>query len=253
MSRATLNDPAARTGLEPFATPNYPWGAPKRRKLGELLASNIESDIVRLGWPVGHVLGAEPELLVKYGVSRAVFREAVRILENHMVATMKRGPGGGLVVTAPDGSAVAGSVALYLEYRGVQRPALYEARCVLELECVRMLARRMTAEQRHRLREILDDEASGPASDVHFSSNAFHLELARLTGNDALYIFVETLTRLSQAHITYGEERFDQVQVDVHKAHAKIVEAIEQGNPELAVKRMRRHLDAVAEFYQPSR
>lgn len=211
---------------------------PKKRKMADVLASRIEAEIVSMGWPVGHVLGAEPELLAKYGVSRAIFREAVRILEHHMVATMKRGPGGGLVVTAPDGSAVASSVALYLEYRRVGREALYEARRVLELACVRLLAGGSNAEQRQHLWRILEEEAAA-------SPNVFHLELARLTGNDPLFVFVETLTRLSQVDM-------ERTQCDAHLAHVRIVEAIEAGNIDLAVSRMGRHLDAVSEFYTPT-
>ena len=42
------------------------------------------------------MLGAEAELRERYGVSRAVLREAVRILEYHGAVTTKRGPGGGV-------------------------------------------------------------------------------------------------------------------------------------------------------------
>ena len=65
------------------------------RKLGEILAERIEDEIVVSGWAVGTVLGSEAELTEKYGVSRAVFREAMRIVDHHGVAEMRRGPGGG--------------------------------------------------------------------------------------------------------------------------------------------------------------
>ena len=68
------------------------------RKLGEQLAERVEEEIIASGWPVGKVLGSEAELIERYGVSRAVFREAMRIVDHHGVAEMRRGPGGGLVV-----------------------------------------------------------------------------------------------------------------------------------------------------------
>lgn len=46
---------------------------------------------------MGQSLGPEAELLDRYQVSRAVFREAVRILEHQQIARTRRGPGGGLV------------------------------------------------------------------------------------------------------------------------------------------------------------
>ena len=64
-------------------------------------AGRIVDDVVALGWPIGTVLGSESDLLERYGVSRAVFREAVRLVEHQQVASMRRGPGGGLVVSEP--------------------------------------------------------------------------------------------------------------------------------------------------------
>ena len=75
------------------------------RKLGEQLAERVEEEIIASGWPVGKVLGSEAELIERYGVSRAVFREAMRIVDHHGVAEMRRGPGGGLVVVAPKADA----------------------------------------------------------------------------------------------------------------------------------------------------
>ena len=71
-------------------------------------------DVVDRGWPLGEVLGSQSELIERYGVSRAVFREAVRLVENQQVAFMRRGPGGGLVVTEPTVDAIIDAAVLYL-------------------------------------------------------------------------------------------------------------------------------------------
>src|SRR5262249_29752956 len=93
--------------------------APRSRysqKRAELVAREIELEILERGWCVGESLGSEPELLARFGVSRSVFREAVRLLEHDDVARMRQGPGGGLVVTEPDAGTVARAAALLLEY-----------------------------------------------------------------------------------------------------------------------------------------
>src|SRR5487761_879245 len=77
-------------------------GRAKSAKLAESAARRLEAEIAEVGWPVGQILGSEPELIERLGVSRAIFREAVRLLEQDNVASMRRGPGGGLIVTAPD-------------------------------------------------------------------------------------------------------------------------------------------------------
>ena len=74
-------------------------------KLAATVAAQILADVMAEDWPVGEVFGSEAELLEQYGVSRAVFREAVRLVEHQQVATMRRGPGGGLVVIEPSAAA----------------------------------------------------------------------------------------------------------------------------------------------------
>jgi DNA-binding FadR family transcriptional regulator len=74
---------------------------PLRRTLSDQVAHRMLQEILRLGWPVGQRLGAEPELMARYGVSRATLRQAVRQLEQHFAVCSRRGPGGGIFVTAP--------------------------------------------------------------------------------------------------------------------------------------------------------
>src|SRR5262245_23478861 len=89
------------------------------RKMGEVLAERIENEIVASGWKVGQVIGSEAELCERYQVSRAVFREAIRLVTHHGVAEMRRGPGGGLVVVEPSIDAAVRAVLLNLEYRSI--------------------------------------------------------------------------------------------------------------------------------------
>src|SRR5262245_31074298 len=102
-------------------------------KAGEQLARRIEEEIIAAGWPVGMRLGSEPELIERYGISRAVLREAIRILEHHQVARTREGRGGGLVVTAPDSGAITRALELYLRYQGVSLVDLLETKRALEM------------------------------------------------------------------------------------------------------------------------
>ncbi len=58
------------------------------------VADRIVEDVIAAGWPVGSIIGSEAELVARYQVSRAVFCEAVRLLEHQQVAQARRGPGG---------------------------------------------------------------------------------------------------------------------------------------------------------------
>ena len=81
--------------------------------LASVVASRIEDEVVARGWPIGEVLGSETELIERFAVSRAVLREAVRLVEHAGVARMRRGPGGGLVVSEPDRRAVVRAMAVW--------------------------------------------------------------------------------------------------------------------------------------------
>src|SRR5262249_12996007 len=98
-----------------------------RGKLAEVLAATIADDIAASGWQGGAVFGTQTALLERYRVSRGVLREAVRLPEYHRIAHMRRGPGGGLVVTKPQAQASIDTIALYLQYR---KPSGEDLRCV---------------------------------------------------------------------------------------------------------------------------
>src|SRR5271167_2777356 len=107
-------------------------GADSNAKRAAKVADLIIEDVMALGWPVGEVLGSETDLLERYQVSRAVFREAVRLLEHQQVARTRRGPGGGLVITEPTVSAVVDAVVLYLHRVDARLDEIFEARIILE-------------------------------------------------------------------------------------------------------------------------
>jgi DNA-binding FadR family transcriptional regulator len=231
-------------------------------KLAEQTAAKIELSIVERGWPLGMVIGSEADLLARYGVSRAVLREAVRLLEHDHVAHMRRGPGGGLVVAEPDAAAVARVATLYLRYRKVSPGQLFGARTALELAAVRAATEHLDERGVARLRAALDDDAGVEPADA---SHHFHRVVAQLSGNPALELFTDVLTRLSAAAALGSAEpgsaepgsaepgedgagpgRHPQVD-DAAGTHHGIAEAIIAGDVALAQHRTTRHLHAMAD------
>src|ERR1700733_2284474 len=147
-------------------------------KLAASVARRILTDVVDRGWPVGEVLGSQAELIERYGVSRAVFREAVRLVENQEVAFMRRGPGGGLVVTEPTVDAIIDAAVLYLHRANTRLPEVFEARIVLEVIAAELATERLTADDGATLRTLEEGEGRDP--------RALHARLAALTRNPAL-------------------------------------------------------------------
>jgi len=218
-------------------------------KLAEDVATRIEAVIMEHGWREGESLGSESELIERFGVSRAVLREAVRIVEHHGAARMRPGPKGGLVVAVPDARSVLRPTLLHLDSAGVSIDDLYTARATLELTCIDLLCTRLDGRGVRRLRELIElEDASETDPDGGILSHQLHILIAELSGNPVLRLFIETLAGLTYRR-TPSEWRGPLV-ADVHRAHHRIVEAIVAGDNALAQHRMRVHLAASLSFVQ---
>lgn len=213
------------------------------RKRAEQVAAQIERDIAAMGWPVGKVIGSEAALVQKYGVSRAVFREAVRLIEHHMVGRMRPGPGGGLVVGEPDPEAVARAMSVYLSFAKVRGSQLLEIRSNIESFASELAAQRATDEERLQLRRLIENEVER-ASLSPWAAKEFHLKVAEMAHNPAIYLFVRCLVDLSEERIIPEEKRRDAA-VRMNQVHAKIAEAIISGDSALARYRMGKHVNAI--------
>ena len=222
-------------------------------KLAEIVAGRIHEDIAARGWQVGMVLGSEADLLARYGVSRAVLREAVRLLEYHSVARMRRGPGGGLIVAEPEPQASVDTMALYLEYQGVTAADLQSVRSAIELGVVARVTERLAEgdpEAAERLGQAVRWPSEGPPEDPR-KADRFHTELAALAGNPVLSLFLSILTELFRRHAAGNEQPLPGAQAtdEVEQAHGRILDAILQGDAGMARHRMRRHLDALTPWW----
>ncbi|MFF0814663.1 FadR/GntR family transcriptional regulator [Rhodococcus sp. NPDC003318] len=177
-------------------------------KLAVQVARRIEHEIIERHWPIGEVLGSETALREQFGVSRSILREAVRLLELHRVAHMRQGPGGGLVVSSPDPRSAIRALVIYLEYIGVSVEQLVRARSIVEPTAVSTVSDSLTERGIRELRSVASKPHRG-----HLDT--FHLEMGRLTGNPALELFVEILTRLTATYT----HRALQLSPDADRAH----------------------------------
>ena len=216
----------------------------RRAKVAGRAAERIIADIIESGWPVGEILGSEAELIERYGISRAVFREAVRLVEHQHVARMRRGPGGGLVVEEPGVDAVISAVVLYLLRVDATLDEVFDTRLVLEEIVAETASERIDDDDATAIRATLAAEADASGGD----QRRLHSQLARATGNPVLDLFVETLNRVARFYYADPDASSTPEFSSSLKAHKHIAEAVLNRNPRLARTRMRRHLLAEAQF-----
>ncbi|ROO87887.1 GntR family transcriptional regulator [Actinocorallia herbida] len=224
---------------------------PPEGKRAEVLADQMGREISDGALPAGTVLGSEAGLLERYGASRAVFREAVRLLEYHSVARTRRGPGGGLVVAEPDPGATVETMALYLDYQGVTGEDLRVVRDAIELGALRLvMARRTDPEVAGRLRAAIA-RTSEPAADGRSPADLFHTELTELAGNPVLTLFQRILTELWIRHSAGQIPALpaQETAAQVAHIHERVLSALLDGDEILARHRMRRHLEALTTWW----
>jgi DNA-binding FadR family transcriptional regulator len=235
--------PAARGDL-----PARPAVSPSSKRAAKV-ADRIIGDVMAMGWPVGELLGSEAELLERYQVSRAVFREAVRLVEHKQVARTRRGPGGGVVITEPTVDAVIDAVVLYLYRVEARLDELFEARIAVEEIASELAPARLDEQDLARLCTFIEAGDTPPSPDPR----ALHALLASISRNPALELFVDVLNRVAMLYSADWQSFGPAVAADTAYAHARIAEAVIVGEPGLARHRMRKHLEAEAEYLRQRR
>ena len=227
--------------------------APGRRpdKRASQIARRIEADVIRRGWPVGQSLGSEQALQQRYRVSRSVLREAVRLVEHHQVARMRRGPNGGLLVCQPDAAPATHAIIIYLEYLGTTIGDLLDARLLLEPLAASHAAQQIDEAGIERLRAVLRVEKDrNPVS----ASDEFHAALAEQSKNPVLQLFIDILMRLT---VRYAEDSrldsaSDALEAIEHRQreHAAIIAAVTAGDTARAMTLSERHAESVTRWLQ---
>jgi DNA-binding FadR family transcriptional regulator len=222
-------------------------------KRASQIARRIEADIIRRGWPVGESLGSEQVLQQRYQVSRSVLREAVRLVEHHRVARMRRGPNGGLLVCEPDAAPATHAIIIYLEYRGITIDDLLNARLLLEPLAASRAALHIDEAGIERLRAVLraeQDRRPDPAT----PNDEFHAALADQSKNPVLQLFIDILMRLTVRYaegsrLDSASDAFEAIEYR-HRDHSAIVAAVTAGDAARAMTLSEQHAAAVTQWLQ---
>ncbi|MGD0453462.1 MAG: FCD domain-containing protein [Solirubrobacteraceae bacterium] len=218
-----------------------------RQKLTETVAQQLLEAISQL--EPGARVPSERELTRDLGVGRSTVREALNGLALLGLVEIRHGQGVFVVDRKDvDGGPDALQRALM---KGLTQEFL-EARMVVEVEIVGLAAKRRTdadlqrildtIEQLEQAREAPVDQALQPASD-------FNVALAEAAHNEVLAGIEESFVGLmiERASELYDTDGFREWDIEEHKG---ILEAIGDGDSDLAKERMRDHIVAIGEHYK---
>ena len=222
-----------------------PYQPIARRKVYELIAEQLTSQIGSRALNPGDVLPPERELTQLYRAGRSSVREALRMLESR-----------GLIRAADNGSfAVADyrnplnhSVRLLLTLDEATMRDIYEVRRILECEAAALAAERREDADLARMSTAIDDMVVGleePIGDRYIEADLrFHLAIAEAARNRLLLHNMHALRDVIRRALTsiYQFPSSPRTSLEKHRA---IQAAIGDRDAERARNEMRAHLKRV--------
>ena len=217
-------------------------------KAADVLASHLRDEIVEGRLSNGEMLPTERELAEGAGLSRSSVREALHMLEIEGLLVTKPGRNGGSMVCQPSRDTIVKTVSLYISSRKTQLTPLIEARAALEPSGAMLAAKHRTDVDIEAIRSMHENlEASIDDLDEFLRANIdWHLAVIHASHNDLLIAFMESIS--GQVYAATNVERMNPLEIrqQVIRVHARITDAIIEGDPAAAKRRMERHVGAYA-------
>ncbi|MFI5889150.1 FadR/GntR family transcriptional regulator [Actinoplanes sp. NPDC051513] len=223
-------------------------GSTVRPPAYQVLADELRADITSGRLQPGERLPPEPELCVKTGVSRSTVREALRLLASQHLIVTTRGVTGGSFVSHPDAEQLAdGLVAgftLLSNSAAVGLADMLELRRALEIPAAELAAARRTDDHLLEIRSALFDPAVDGFDTMLAAHAAYHMAVAKATGNPLFELVVRPLY-----HASFGEDVTGVLPPDywshIDADHRELLDALASGDPIASARAATRHLDYI--------
>lgn len=205
----------------------------------------LVAHIVDEGLQPGDDLPSTAALCEQYGTSRPVVREAFSALE--AIGLVEVHSGRNAVVRDLDGHLIRLFLGRAMQLQDRPLAALMEVRTPLEVQAADLAAQRADTAAVQRMDHLLQQMADA-LSDTHTYPRldvAFHMEIARATGNRALIWFTESLRHQLMdvmVQVRLYRERHGIVGQEQHD-HSRIADAIRAHDPQAAVDAMHDHME----------
>jgi GntR family transcriptional repressor for pyruvate dehydrogenase complex len=214
----------------------------------------IKSMIVSGELKPGDRLPPEKELAERLGLSRSSLREAIKALDVIRIVDVRRGDGTYITSLEPDLllEAIGFVVDLHTDESVFE---IFEARRILESQATGLAAVRATPEDIAKLRAE-SKEIAAHSSNVELLVEhdvRFHEMISQLAGNQYLASLINGLTsKTVRARVWRVLTQEDAVERTLRE-HEMIIDAIESGNPDLAIAAATLHVSGVENWIRKAR
>ena len=216
-----------------------PEGGVKRVGLVDQAADRFREEVVSGRWPVGEKIPTEPELVEQFGIGRNTVREAIQSLVHTGLLSREQGRGTFVISNSELGGALERQLA------GGTRRDYLELRRALDSAAASLAAANRTKGDAERLRELRDRRRE-VWDDVDAHERAvvdleLHQAIVEATRNPLFVKLYEGMLEVFAAHMSEDDIEDEE---SAHGLHHELVEAIVDGDPELAAAK-------VADIFKP--
>lgn len=220
-----------------------------KRKTHAVVADELRGRILRGELAEGERLPVEEDLTAQFGVARTTLREALRVLESQGLITVRRGRGGGPIVTHPDLAPISMALAASLQLQGTSVSDLDEARRMIEPQIAGRLARSHEPEDLEKLTAAIALAAAAAEADdamaFGLAAADVHDALVESSGNRTLTTLSRLLQHILRAYYTRNTARIDQrLMRRAVRGYRKLLEHIVAGDEAAAIA----HWDATMRY-----
>ena len=223
-----------------------PIGRVSKTTLSDDLTERLLQMIRSGDYEPGDRLPAIMQMARSFGVGHPTLREALRKLE--VIGAVEIRHGSGVYVKRGEDMLLVKNPTFGGNVTQKLLLDLIEARIPIETRAMAMAATHATDENLDRMATLLDQAEAHLEDDEKLSevNMEFHHEIAVASGNAVLAQIQEVVSRLFQTEQRlildiYGSREQD------HREHVTLLDALRQGDAELAERRMRDHLGGVRE------
>jgi GntR family transcriptional repressor for pyruvate dehydrogenase complex len=215
-----------------------------KQNLADDLAQRVSVLIRSQGLGPGDRLPSIVEMARRFGVGHPTLREALRKLETLGAITIRHGSG--VYVADSHGTLVVSSTVHGGTATKKVLLDLIEARIPIELKSVALAAHHATEAHRAEMHRLLEVAGASLEDDetLNAANMGFHRAIAVASGNVVLAQLLAALTDLFREE----QRMILDVSASRHRdlsEHLRILEALDAGDEEEAVRRMRAHLEWV--------
>jgi DNA-binding FadR family transcriptional regulator len=217
----------------------------RNRRVFEEILVQLRESLASGQFVQGDRLPAERELAEQFGASRTSVREALRVLEALGVVQVKPGADNGAIIVTDPARAFRDILHYQLAFRHIDMRALVQFRIVIESWAANAAATTCTPEAIPPLQALVEAMEQATYRQFQVDDAAFHLEIARASGNDLFALTLEgartTIERVMLEAITAAGD-WPSTRRRLVKEHQAILDAIAAGEATAAGELMTEHI-----------